>query len=328
MRAAVVFNPTKISQEALAKVVDPAAAAAGFEPALWLATTADDPGVGMAREAADKGATVVLAVGGDGTVRCVAEGLRGTQVRLALCPQGTGNLLARNLGLPLDNLTESVDAAFNGVPRQVDLGVLDITRSDFSTAQHVFVVMAGMGLDAQVMATTDEKLKKKVGTLAYVKAGAQALAKKQQMRLEYRFDDGAVGRAKVHTLLIGNCGSIGHNVFLMPDAAIDDGLLDVVAAVPKGLFGWLRLARKVLIDNALIKRTRSKLARRSAENTTDLGYRQCERVQLRLKHPELIQLDGDPMGEVVSARAWVERAALTLMMLPGWTSKAAEPKTT
>ncbi|MDO5684155.1 MAG: diacylglycerol kinase family protein, partial [Propionibacteriaceae bacterium] len=113
-RAAVIFNPTKVERDDLAQVIDPAASAAGWSESLWLETAEDDPGTGMAKEAVDAGCDVVIAVGGDGTIRSVAEGLRGSGVPMALCPQGTGNLLARNLELTLDNLEESIDAAFNG----------------------------------------------------------------------------------------------------------------------------------------------------------------------------------------------------------------------
>src|SRR5690606_20485015 len=91
-------------------------------------TTADDPGAAMAREAVEARVRVVLAAGGDGTVRAVAEGLRGSDVALALVPSGTGNLLARNLGLALDDVDDAVATAFAGEERTIDLGIAALKR--------------------------------------------------------------------------------------------------------------------------------------------------------------------------------------------------------
>lgn len=319
-RAAIVYNPTKIERSALAEVVDPAAVEAGWEESLWLETAEDDPGTGMARDAVAQGCDVVLAVGGDGTIRAVAEGLRGSDVAMALCPQGTGNLLARNLGLTLDDLPKSVDAAFNGVPRAVDLGVAELRRADGTEEEHDFVVMAGMGLDAQIMASTDEELKKKVGMLAYVKSGIESLRDNHRMRIAFKLDDDAPQRARVHTVLIGNCGSIGGNVLLMPDAAVDDGYLDVVAARPQGPFGWLKVAWKVLIDNGILRRIKSDQQREEGDRDRHLSYQQCKRVEIRFREPEEIELDGDHMGEITSVIVTVDPGALTVQMPADWTA--------
>lgn len=318
-RAAIVYNPTKIERSALAEVVDPAAVEAGWEKSLWLETAEDDPGTGMARDAVAQGCDVVLAVGGDGTIRAVAEGLRGSDVAMALCPQGTGNLLARNLGLTLDDLPKSVDAAFNGVPRAVDLGVAELRRADGTEEEHDFVVMAGMGLDAQIMASTDEELKKKVGMLAYVKSGIESLRDNHRMRIAFKLDDDAPQRARVHTVLIGNCGSIGGNLLLMPDAAVDDGFLDVVAARPQGPFGWLKVAWKVLIDNGILRRIKSEQQREEGDRDRHLSYQQCKRVEIRFREPEEIELDGDHMGEITSVIVTVDPGALTVQMPADWT---------
>jgi hypothetical protein len=99
--AVVVANPTKVepgTREAMAALC----AELGWAEPLWLETTVEDPGIGQAKEAVAAGADVVLAAGGDGTVRSVAESLAGTGVALGLLPAGTGNLLARTLGTPLD----------------------------------------------------------------------------------------------------------------------------------------------------------------------------------------------------------------------------------
>ena len=317
-QAAVVFNPTKIDRSDLADVVDPAARQAGWDESVWLETTQDDPGAGMAREAIERGCDVVLAVGGDGTIRSVAEGLRGSDVPVGLCPQGTGNLLARNLGLTLNNLADSVDAAFRGVARNVDLAVADLRRSDGSAQEVAFVVMAGVGLDAQIMSSTDEELKKKVGMLAYVKVGVESLRSNRRMRVWYQLDDDAPESARLHTVLVGNCGSIGGNVLLLPDAAVDDGVLDVVGIRPQGVFGWPRVAWKVLVDNWILRRTKDDGVRRRRDRSRELNYQQCREIEIRFSSPEEIQFDGDHLGEVSSVKVRVEPGALRVMMPHGW----------
>ena len=317
-RAAIIFNPTKIERADLEKVIEPARTEAGWDDALWLETAVDDPGIGMAKEAIEAGVDVVLAVGGDGTIRAVAEGLRGSDVPLALAPQGTGNLLARNLELTLDNLPTSVDAMFHGQPRPVDLGVAIWTRPNGEEETSAFVVAAGVGLDAQIMSTTDEELKKKVGMLAYVKAGIEALRSNHRMRLQYKIDDEPAHRARLHTILVGNCGSIGGNVLLLPDAAVDDGVLDVVAVQPQGILGWPRVAWKILVDNWILRRTDSELVRKQRDKGRELSYRQLRSIEITFQKPEEIELDGDHFGEVQTVRVSVEPGGLRVMMPKDW----------
>src|SRR5690606_16183468 len=146
-RAAVVYNPTKVDLPELRDAVALAESEAGWAKSLWIETTEEDPGVGQARQAVEQGAAVVIAAGGDGTVRAVAEGLHESGVPLTLLPAGTGNLLARNMDLTLTDMPDSVRTAFTGHDRRIDLGLVDIERPDGSRESHAFVVMAGIGLD-------------------------------------------------------------------------------------------------------------------------------------------------------------------------------------
>src|SRR6478752_2990671 len=154
---------------------------------LWYETTVADPGVGQARKAVAEGADVVVAIGGDGTVRAVAEGLVGTGIPMGLMPLGTGNLLARNLDLPLSDPLEAMRIALDGRDRTIDVGWLKVitweSEVDGGTADpetealrdYLFLVIAGLGFDAAMVADTDEQLKRRVGWIAYFVAGFKHL---------------------------------------------------------------------------------------------------------------------------------------------------------
>ena len=316
--AAVVYNPTKIKRDAIDEVLEPARKKAGWSETRWYETEKGSPGTEQARQAVEDGCDVVIAVGGDGTVRAVAEGLAGSDVPLALVPRGTGNLLAKNLKLPIYDLPAAVQIALEGPNRDIDLGFVDWKRPEGEEERKAFVVIAGMGLDAQIMSSTDEELKKKVGVLAYVKAGMTALLKDRRMLIQYRVDDDSPKQAKVHTILVGNVGTIGHNVTLMPDASVDDGQLDIVAAQPSGPFGWFRLAWRVLVDNALLRKVKPRKWRDRDDNAKELSYRQAKEVTLVLREPEEIQLDGDPFGKIRAVRVSVEPNGLSVKMPMGW----------
>jgi diacylglycerol kinase family enzyme len=309
--AAVVYNPIKVDLDTLKAAVDAAAQEAGWAETRWYETSEEDPGAGQAKQAVGEGAEVVLAAGGDGTIRAVAEGLQGTGVPIALLPSGTGNLLARNLDLALDNLDGSVRAAFTGVDREVDLGVVDLERPDGGRDKHVFLVMAGLGLDAQMLANTDPELKKKVGWLAYVQALWKSIRSGNYLRIRFKLDDEPARTLRVNTILIGNCGTLTGNVLLLPEAAIDDGVFDIVALRPEGLMGWLQIGVKIFWENGVLRR--STVGRKILSMTKEvrtLRYMKGERIVIRPEGPQEFQLDGDPFGQITAVRATVDPRAL------------------
>lgn len=312
-RAAVIYNPVKVATKKLRDAVAAAEKAGGWAASLWLETTEDEPGGGLARQAIDAGVEVVLAAGGDGTVRAVAEGLRGSRVALALIPSGTGNILARNLGLNLTHLEPSVQAAFAGEDRTIDVGVVELERPDHSTETHAFVVMAGIGLDAKMVANTDPELKKRVGWLAYADAIRRSLRDAEQLRIEYRTDDDVTRSMRAHTVLVGNCGTLPGNVLLLPDAEIDDGVFDIVALRPEGFAGWSQFWVKIFWENGVLRR--SSIGRKLAGPTKDvrtLRYLRTTSFTASLDRAEEFELDGDEFGTVIGFRAEVDAGALTV----------------
>jgi diacylglycerol kinase family enzyme len=172
--------------------------------------------------------------GGDGTVMACLSGLADSGVPVAIIPVGSGNLLARNLGIPL-GLDESLATAVDGMDRRIDLGRL---------GDQPFAVMAGMGFDAAMMADTTEGMKRFAGWPAYVVSGLRHL-RDPVMRVRICIDDGPMLRRSARTVLVGNVGQLEGGLELLPDAAADDGLLDVAVVAPRTLRDWLRVAYRI-----------------------------------------------------------------------------------
>ena len=232
-RAAFVVNPAKCTDiDTIRKTGD---ATAGWATPLYFETTVDDPGAGVVRQALDAGVDLVVICGGDGTVTACMSALADAGVPVAIVPCGTGNLLARNLAIPLD-VAGALEVAFNGVDRSIDLGMLDAEP---------FAVMAGIGFDAAMLEDTNDKLKSRVGWLAYV-VGATRHLRDPRFRVELHPAEGPVVSRRSVGILIGNVGRLQGNLPLMPDAEPDDGLLDVLVMAPRGWMGWLRLTVAVL----------------------------------------------------------------------------------
>jgi diacylglycerol kinase (ATP) len=313
--AAVIYNPIKVNLKQLKAAVKSAEAQAGWSKSHWYETSVLDPGGEVTRQALNQGADVVLAAGGDGTIRAVAEALRGTGVPIGLLPSGTGNLLARNMALTLDNLSHSVETAFVGTPRPIDVGLVDAERPDGSRTSHVFLVMAGLGLDAQMAANTNATLKARVGWIAYIDAIARAVRDNNRVKVRYSLDGGPQASATVNTVIVGNCGLLPGGIQLLPEAVIDDGVFDVVAFRPGGFVGWVQIYVKLVWENGVLRR--STVGRRIISMSREvraLRYLRGRELTIRLEHPEEFELDGDPFGEAIALRAKVDHLALLVMV--------------
>jgi diacylglycerol kinase (ATP) len=281
---AVVANPTKVD-DARARQAWLARASArhGLAEPVWLETTVEDPGIGQADMAVEIGAQAVLAYGGDGTVRSVASRLAGSGVALGLLPSGTGNLLARNLGVPVNDLDTALGIALGGPDHKVDVGrvTVDVSGEDAPPRREVFLVMTGLGFDAEVMASVGPRLKERVGWWAYVVAGARLL-RGHQTRITIRMDGEPVVHRRVRSVIVGNCGELTGGVRLLPDARPDDGWLDVVTVAPRNIVGWAGVVAAIVSGSRhghpLVERFR------------------CRQVDIRAERPLPVQIDGDPAG--------------------------------
>ncbi|MGV0108785.1 diacylglycerol/lipid kinase family protein [Arthrobacter sp. CP30] len=303
-RAALIINPIKATDVDVVGAVRRIAEEDGWDEPLVIETTADDPGHGQAREALDAGVDLVIAAGGDGTVRCVAEELAETGTMMALVPLGTGNLLARNLDIAVDDPDAAVEAAFRGTERTIDVVHVTVDRAQDA---HVFLVMAGIGYDAAIMSDTRDDLKDKVGWLAYVDAGLRNLPGKPT-RTTLSVDGGKPFERRLRSVMGGNCGKIMGGLEIFPGAKIDDGLMDLMTVAPKGALGWLAVA--------------GKLFARGKGKDPSLEYFQCRTAEVTLREPLEVQLDGDPLGQATHMAFEVKPDSLRLRMPLGYKDPA------
>jgi diacylglycerol kinase family enzyme len=320
-RAAVIFNPTKSGIDVLRAAVARAEALQEFAPSLWIETTVQDSGKGMAIEALAAGVDIVIAAGGDGTVRSVAAGLRGRGVPLGLVPLGTGNLFARNLDIPVNDPFDAVVLALTGMDRAVDVVVADIMRPDGSTETHVSLVLSGIGLDATMISKTNPALKKRVGWLAYVDAGIRVIPASRPFRVLHRMDGGRIHRSRVASVLVANLGYLPGNLELVPGAELDDGRLDVVRLQPRNMLGWLLIWRTVAWENRVLSKSaigRQYIDLTGGKRRKQIVYSRGRTVELRIDgDPQEFEIDGEEFGMVAAARFSVDPAALIVRVERG-----------
>jgi len=221
----------------------------------------------LSKEASTKGIDVVVAVGGDGTVNEVAQGLVGTETVMGIIPTGSGNGLSRHLDIPM-NLKRALEVINNGKVLKIDTATLN---------DDLFVNVAGVGFDASV-AKKFEKAGKR-GFLTYFKitTGSYKTYKPKKYKL---IIDGTVIRRKALLISFANSSQFGNNTSIDPGARIDDGLIDV--CIVRRIPFW----KTVLIAPLLFMK--------KFDRTPYIEIIQAKEVQVFRKKGKTIHLDGDP----------------------------------
>ena len=379
--ACVVVNPSKPRATAAVRSrLEDELYEAGYAGPVWLETSVSEPGTMQARLALAAGARLVVAAGGDGTVRSVAAGLAGTGAQMGIVPLGTANLAARNLGVPVGDALAAARVVAHGVDLPADMawvrtepwsdpGVLpDPTspgdprgRADSAALtdraaaappdspptaadpadsrqlsaeaaravrtiqratrrphqwtrptlgdEHACMVVAGIGFDAGLVASTRPALKARVGWGAYALAAMENLSSpRMDLVLSLLDEAGArrVERLRARNLLVANGGRLPAGITLLPQARTDDGLLDVAAIdTVAGLAGWSSLARQVLPPYAA----------HYSESGRSLGrvmLRRGGEVAVQLSAPALVEVDGDLLAPTQGMRVRIDPGALLI----------------
>ena len=252
--------------------------AAGCVDPEWITVTEPDRPATAVSAAVAAGARLVLAAGGDGTVREVVEGAWGTSAVLGILPLGTANVLARNLGIPR-RLEEAIRVALRGRDR-----ALDVAR----TQKGLFLVAAGMGLDARMMSAFEARARHRIGLVAYVASALRHLAD-PAFEVTVECDGAAPLHRLVAAALVGNVARLPLGIRLHPEARFDDGRLEVILIHPRGPVGWPRVAAALLgsPDRGAVERLPAR------------------RVEIRTTSPQPMELDGDAAGWGTSLTAQV-----------------------
>ncbi len=235
-----------------------------------------------ARESADRGDDLLFTVGGDGTVRDAAAGLRGSPTALAAIPAGTVNVWAREARIP-NRLRAALDAHITGQIVPIDLGLAD---------GRCFMLMAGIGWDAEIVHRVAPRMKRLLGDLAYVAQAARMAPRLRPHQVRWcsggeQFDE------PLAWMVLGNTRLYGGKVQLTPAATVDDGLLDLVALCPSTFRDGLRLAARVAMSRAY----------------NDRHIIQGRTAEVRIETPGMaVQLDGDYAGETPMSFSIAPRA--------------------
>lgn len=197
---------------------------------VWLHTRKRGDGEVLARSAAEAGTRLVVAVGGDGTLHEVVNGVLGTGAAVGLIPFGTGNDLARALGL-FGSLETACRALTEGVTKQIDVGVIEGLGTD---GPRHFLVLAGTGFDARTAQTVNAGIRGLSGPLAYVWGAVLTLKQFTPFALTLTLD-GETRRTEAMFVSFANAPTTGGGMLIAPGAAVDDGCLDIclVETVPK-----------------------------------------------------------------------------------------------
>jgi YegS/Rv2252/BmrU family lipid kinase len=271
LRVVLLVNPEAGLRPAAPEAIAGALRARGAAVEV-AATTRRGEGVTIARQAAAAGADVLFACGGDGTLNEAVNGLAGTETALAAFPAGTVNVWAREVGIPADPV-RAVSLLWEGDVRRIDLGRAGDTY---------FLLMAGIGFDADVAAQVTRPEKRRWGPLAYLGRGIVTAARWPRQRMWLRLDGRAL-RRRLLFVVVGNTRLYGGVVNITHRAVADDGLLDVC------LFGGQGLAEKVWHF--------LRVATRSHTRHPTVEYYRVRRFTLVTRPRAAVQVDGDSIGQ-------------------------------
>lgn len=304
----VIWNPAKLEKEDLRTALESNLAGKAASEVSWFETTKEDPGAQAAADALAAGADLLVVAGGDGTVRAVAEHLaqEGSEAHMGIIPSGTGNLLARNLGIPLGDQEAALARALEGDSVAVDVGWAQV-ELDGGSEKHAFLILAGIGVDAHMIDETNDDLKDKAGWVAYVEAMGRAVTAASATPMEITVDGEETLSQSAHSVILGNFGTVQGGLELIPDADGGDGKLDLLVLGDDSVTGWVDTLKNVAWDNGL-KKLITKREDTIDSATTD--RRQFQTVRITLEEPRMFQLDGEALGETSSVSVEVQPGAL------------------
>ena len=287
-RAVLIFNPRsgrgKPKQKLLPEVM------AQFErhgmDVMPQSTEGPGHAIDMAREASRRGFALAIAWGGDGTLNEVAQGLLGTETPMAVLPGGTVNVFARETGIPL-KLDRAIDTLASGRPARIPLGL---------AGERVFLLMAGIGIDGEVVYRLKAGFKDALGAYAFWLDGFKMLANYPMTPMRVRVN----GLEYMGTgIVAGNLRRYGPSYFVARDAVLTEPKLDVVIFQGSRRSDWLRYLAGVIGRFHLRFR--------------DVVHVKTDALDVETETPVRVQLDGEPAGHA-PLEIRVQDDALTVIL--------------
>lgn len=292
---AIIVNPkARRASSALAEIVRQAREL-GLPAPTSLATTRSSPGRAQARQAIEAGADLVVVIGGDGTLREVAQVLAGTEVALGVIALGSGNVLAHNLHLAGRSTADQVSIALRGGQARLDVGWATLD----GRAPEIFLTMAGIGRDARSVAHTKGGLKARLGPLAYGLAGLSE-AVRGALAMRVQLDDQTPRNVLTWTVLAGITPAAPGGVLIHPEALADDGLLHVLEVPIRHPGQWLAVGWKGITHHR--------------RPVAALRSRQARQLRVQPAQPQPVQLDGDVVADVHEMQVRTSPRALRVQL--------------
>lgn len=299
MRAYLIWNPMAGQRDARRPLEEAMEVLAGAGWSLRLLET-ERPGDGtqLARQACADGAQVVIAAGGDGTVNEVANGLVGTGVALGVLPAGTGNVWAKELGLPgwlppyRRALREAAQGLLDSSVRSIDVGLAN---------GRYFMLWAGVGFDAEVAHEVEPMVdvRRRLGNVLYAISGLGVALNFAGSRATVVID-GRVLRRRLVMVIISNVQLYGGGLFrLAPSARLDDGKLDIFLFRGGGTADTLHHLLSLLTQDHM-------------RDPQLLHYR-ARQIEIQPDEPLAVHLDGDAHGQTPLKVEVVPRALQVLI---------------
>ena len=231
----------------------------------------------MALEAANMNYRYVIAAGGDGTVNEIARALVNTDITLGILPLGSGNGLARDLGIPMDT-EKALDIILRGHTRTIDYGIAD---------NHIFFCTCGFGFDAFVSDRFAEE--KKRGPLGYVRNVLESVVDFRAEEYEITSDEGTITE-KAFILTCANASQYGNDAFIAPGASMDDGKMNVSILKP--------------LHALEIPQTTLQLFTKNIDKNSKMISLLTRNLHIKRSRPGVMHIDGDPVmtGTEVNVR--------------------------
>ncbi len=243
----------------------------GWQADLCLTKAAGDARK-FAREAVEQHISVVVAVGGDGTINEIIQELANSDTALGVLPSGTVNVWARETGIPLDNRAAR-EILLHGRTRRIDLGQM---------GNRYFLLMAGIGFDGEVTRTVEKKSVKRFGVLGYFFVGTWFGLSYPSFRVTVQLGERTF-RTTAIQMIIGNTQLYAGAIKYTWKAKCDDGLLDICILRRQNTFGRLAIA----IDFIL----------RREQRRNWVQYETCKDIKIRTRRRVAVQIDGDSAGD-------------------------------